>query len=474
MSGLPEFGAGLGTKLALGLAGLAFKGVTAVIGGTVDLGGNKNIDFDLELDGVSNETDVILPPVGKQMINSHGFVFGSQNNASIARPEFEDGHIMVVGGSGSGKSSCIAIPTLLSWNERVFAIDVKGELYTATKHKRPNIKWFCPLDSNTFGYDPFYTLRTARNQTQEAQSIAHALIPLPPNTKEPFWIQSAQNLLTGAILHFFNLGCTFIETVSNLLLTPVDRVVEEISSSPSKQASYFVSGFIDMKLETLSSILNEVKNNIHMFVTDDDVRNSFSKSSNITPEDLEKGYDVYIIVPEHLLEQWKNLLALIVSQFIKHFEQRANMASKPILFLLDEFPRLGEIEPIVSGLATLRSKKITISIILQSLAQLDDIYGRDKRKVIADNCLYKAVLNANDVETQEYFSKAVGTYDKSKVSTTQQYKRFTNFKAGSSISTSTEEKAIIKPHEFATLNKIVLLTPYGAFKVDKKPYFNSY
>ena len=83
------------------------------------------------------------------------------------------------------------------------------------------------------------------------------------------------------------------------------------------------------------------------------------------------------------------------------------------------------------------------------------------------------MLNANDVETQEYFSKAVGTYDKFKTSTTQNYKRFTHFKAGSSTSTTTEEKAIIKPHEFATLRKIVLLTPFGAFKVDKKPYYKS-
>jgi hypothetical protein len=54
---------------------------------------------------------------------------------------------------------------------------------------------------------------------------------------------------------------------------------------------------------------------------------------------------------------------------------------------------------------------------------------------------------------------------------TQQYERFTKFKAGASVSTTHEEKPIIYPHEFATLDKIVLLTPYGAFKVDKKPYY---
>ena len=39
---------------------------------------------------------------------------------------------MIVGGAGSGKTAAVAIPTLMSWKERVFAIDIKGELYAKT------------------------------------------------------------------------------------------------------------------------------------------------------------------------------------------------------------------------------------------------------------------------------------------------------------------------------------------------------
>ena len=58
-----------------------------------------------------------------------GVVFGKQEKAYIAKPEELDGHVLVVGGVGSGKSSCVAIPTLKAWNQRIFAIDIKGELY---------------------------------------------------------------------------------------------------------------------------------------------------------------------------------------------------------------------------------------------------------------------------------------------------------------------------------------------------------
>jgi len=411
-----------------------------------------------------------MQSISTKLINNNpsGFILGD----GVSKDETEDGHIMVVGGVGSGKSSCIAIPTLLFWSKRVFAIDIKGELYAKTKHslRRGLSKVFNPLDPNTIGYDPFYLLKNATNQVQEAQAIALALIPLPPNISEPFWIQGAQSLFVGAILHFFSKGYSFIETITAILDTKTSELIEEIYTSETENVGRFVSGFLDMKDTTLSSIFSVLSNHIIIFATDKNVINGLTKKINISPDMLEY-YDIYICIPEYLIKQWRNLLTLIVSQFLTHFEKRPDMQSRPILFLLDEFARLGKIEGIVDGLATLRSKKITIAIVLQSLAQLDLHYGRESRQVIADTCQYKAVLNVTDVESQEYFSKAVGTYDKIRIIKSQQYAPITKIKSGSSTTTMTEEKPLIKPHEFATLEQIVLLTPYGAFKAGKKPYY---
>lgn len=82
------------------------------------------------------------PTLPIESLEPHGVVFGRKDNYYIVKPEDLDGHVLVVGGVGSGKSSCIAIPTLRGWNESVFAIDIKGELYEKTKDYRPNIKVF--------------------------------------------------------------------------------------------------------------------------------------------------------------------------------------------------------------------------------------------------------------------------------------------------------------------------------------------
>ena len=403
-----------------------------------------------------------------------GVVFGAQEDKYIVKPETEDGHIMVVGGVGSGKSSCIAIPTLKNWNHRIFAIDIKGELYEKTRRNRPNIKVFNPLDSYSYGYDPYYCLSKSNNKAQEAKGIAQAIIPLPPDTKDPFWIESAQSIFTGAILHFFNEGYSFLETIQLIQSIPQNELISLIFESDTSEAKYYVTSFLNASEKTLSGIMSEISQKIIPFATDKNLISCFSKSNNITPNDLAYGSDIYIQIPEYLLRQWKGLLTLIVNQFLSYFEQRNEYKPTPILFMLDEFPRLGKIGAMLDGLATLRSKRITICLILQSLAQLDLIYGTNERKVIADTCAYKAILSATDVETQEYFSRLVGTYDDQVTSRGANSSAFIGFPTGRTSTTYEQEKRIIKPEEFATLHDIVLLTPFGNCRVEKKPYYKEW
>jgi len=149
--------------------------------------------------------------------------------------------------------------------------------------------------------------------------------------------------------------------------------------------------------------------------------------------------------------------------------------NRPILMLLDEFPMLGKIPEIVTdALPILRSKKVTVCLIVQSLAQLELIYGRAARKVIADTCAFKAVLGATDPETQKYFSQLVGTYEKLKKQYTQSYNTFDTH-SGSSIQSSAEDgRPVIKPEEFGTLQKDLILLyplPFNFCRVEKRPHY---
>lgn len=409
--------------------------------------------------------------------NMQGVVFGKQNGKYAVMPETTDGHILAIGGAGSGKTSSIAIPTLMSWKDRVFAIDIKGELYQKTGKAREieNIKVFNPTDFNAYGYDPFYMLRNTDDLSSEAKQIAMSICPLPPETKDPFWIKSAQNLLTGLILYFYGLGYNFSETMLEIKSKPIRTNIDVIMTDDRKEVATVkahISEFDGMDAKTLSGVFAEVSNHITVFATNSDLQRALSGAGDcITPADLENGKDIYCCIPEHKLDEWKDLLGMMCNQFLKSFERRAEGNEKPILFLIDEFARLGKIETISNGLATLRSKKIHIALFVQSKSQLNALYGKDVAEVIADNCSYKAILKAGEPNTQEWCSKLVGTYDKKKVSS--------NYNAdimglgkGQGTSTGTEEKRIIKPEEFAYLQDVVCVFPNGYKRLQKASYFN--
>jgi type IV secretion system protein VirD4 len=385
-----------------------------------------------------------------------GFYFGYDSRSPYGKSIGREGHILVIGGSGSGKTAYIAIPTLrYFWDAPFLAIDIKGELL---KKSGRGGYVFNPLNEDSYGYDPFFLVRSSPNPNAEIEHIAYILAPENPNTNDPFWIENTRGILAGYLLFAYNHGAGFIEALQVLLNKPFSGILQKLLHDP--EARQYVIQASDMAEKTLSGILAQIYNRVRPLVTDKDIRTALSKSKVITPDLLETE-SIYIQIPEYRLDQWRDVITLIMQQFMNAFERRSEETARPALFLLDEFPRLGKMESITHALATLRSKKITICLIVQSTAQLDSIYGHDRRKVIMDNCPYKVILSATDPETQRQFSDLVGTH---------QEKQYSYSMSGTT--TSFVDKPVKRPEEFAHLKKTaVVITPDGSGQVTKRGYW---
>lgn len=420
-----------------------------------------------------------------------GVVFGSKTingvDYRVGKSADIEGHIALFGGTASGKSSCVVIPTLTNtWNSRFFAIDIKGELKREYDkwHEKRGTKVFT-LKPNEVGitFDPFDLIRKNGEDdlVSNVRSLVFALIPLPINVHDPVWIQTAQSFLTAAIIYYFQIGASFIDSMNNIMTMPPVTLIEEIGESNNKLAKIFINNFIDNpklhESQFLMSVCQELTNRLSIFASDPQVIKAFTPcSDSLKWEDLE-SHNIFLSVPEERLEQYSGVITLILTQIIRYLEKRPEMHSPEgantdkILLMLDEFPRLGKLDVIANAFSTLRSKKVDIMIICQSLAQLDFIYGKEFRRIILDNCSYKVILNATDPESQEYFSKLVGTlgipnhaFSKS---TDPNYKVI-----GYNYQISEVQEPIILPHDFATLTDVVLITPTGFCRVDKLPYYN--
>jgi len=269
------------------------------------------------------------PPVNRLLASPipRGVFFGARGGQYVVKPEDMDGHVLVVGTPGSGKSSCVAIPTLRSWNGSIFAIDIKGELYINTKKYRKSIKLFDPADKfSPYRYDPYVFLNKSTNHAQQARAIAHAILPLPHDAREPFWIEIAQHLLTGAILHFHYEKKTFIETLKKIQSRNSKDLIKMVAESPNPTAQYFATTLVNADNKLISGISAEISKAILTLITDEDIVCALTPEEGkevISPADLEDGNDIYIKIPIDLIDQWRPLLTLMINQFITFFKRRS-------------------------------------------------------------------------------------------------------------------------------------------------------
>ena len=113
---------------------------------------------------------------------------------------YTDGHALVIGGSGSGKSSAILIPTLLSVSHiGLFCIDIKGELWSKTRRLDDDRVVIVDFqDRNLFGWDALAALN--RKASPSDQDIR---IPISAKDGQEFWKQSARSLLIGELVGLY-------------------------------------------------------------------------------------------------------------------------------------------------------------------------------------------------------------------------------------------------------------------------------
>ena len=421
-----------------------------------------------------------------------GFFIGVKNrygnNKYVGMPQGMEGNILVIGGNGSGKSFGIAMPTLRTWQGAVCVTDIKGELseYYVYLYKqglvtRPYIIFNPFQDGIT--YDPFYWVAKdkAENLVSNIWEITIAIVPNTHAGIDPFWAETEQGILASALLYYFTIGVSFIEAIIMILDSSIESLCTTILSSENEIAKKFLGKFSEADPKLLASIDRGLRNKLMLFATDSYISNALSGeregASCFTWDDLD-NYNIFLCIPENRIEQWSGAVNLMYTQLIRYLERRPDKYSSDgsdnvqTLLLLDEFARFGKLEIITNAMSTLRSKNVNICLMLQSMAQLDMIYGEHARRVIFDNCQFKAILRATDAETQKYLSDLIGTKKTSQRSLSENYDEFGD-SVGYGKQLSQTRELMIYPHELATLEDVPLLSPYGFCRAEKLQPHNS-
>ncbi|APB87271.1 type IV secretory system conjugative DNA transfer family protein [Lactiplantibacillus plantarum] len=325
-------------------------------------------------------------------------VLGKKQHRLVAKPSDFEGNVAVFGGAGTGKTAGNLIPTLLTFQGNALVVDIKPELLKRTGHLHPNkevLNFINPKQS----YDPLATLQTYTDVTD----LAKTLIPISSDIKEPYFRESAQNILASACWEFKGQK-SFSEIAEFLTATPADAIIKQLSASSKSETRILINAVAGIKTEQLASVMNELRNTLVIFATDPVLKQLAGHSANsIQPQDIETNW-IYLVLPESKLKVYQPYLALIVAQFTRYLTQRPEKSQPNLLLALDEFPRLGYLPAFADAISTFAfSRNVSVMILLQSLAQLDQLYQETGRKIIMDNMHYVVVHNALDHTSQQYF-----------------------------------------------------------------------
>ena len=396
-------------------------------------------------------------------------------------------NVLVVGGSGSGKSASYSIPNAYQlWGAYVFT-DPKGELYDRTAgylrqngYKIKVLNLVHPQYSD--GYNPLMHI----SSEIDVDIIANTIVKgqkTDGGGSDPFWDDSAEMLLKALIYYLIatrpeeeqNLAsCAELVRAANTnggsnLLT------ELMSSLPYDHPARMNYKSIEIAPEkTYSSILSTLQSKLGKF--DSKEIAELTSTDTIDFEEIGSQKTAVYVISSDTHTAYDFLLTIFFSQMIQQLydfaDNNGGALKIPTYFILDEFANIGKIPDFDKKISTSRSRKLSFSVILQNLDQLEAVYEKSYETIIG-NCDTHVFLGSNSQKTVEYFSKALGektiSHYNVSVNKDRQYKR-----TGTSNSDQIMARALMTPDELRRMdNDLCIIFEKGLrpIKANKFYYF---
>lgn len=399
-----------------------------------------------------------------------GVLFGKKKGKIVYSPANEEGHIAVFGGSGSGKTSAVLLPTLKSWAGTSFVIDISGDICKNVENDNKLV--YEPANAHTTPYNVFGAvdiLKTESERTQALEELAYLLMPENPQTAEAalFFLNEGRKILTAALIAFYSKGMDFIPICEKIVTSSWKDLFIAIDEIGNAKASAYLTSFQGNNEKTTAGCKQAVDTPLKLFALNDIVKQTLRRPRKDevanSPECLEEQ-SIFVIIEDSKLELYAPLLHIITAQTLTYFSERDSEAENTILLALDEFASLGKLE-ITSALRKLRKKHVRIMMLTQSLADLHLIYSEKETTAMMENFSYKVVLSANDTDTQLYFAKLIGYTTVQQTSISKSGKHVTN-------TVNNVKDFAIEPAELAHLKEnLVLLHPDGYDKLKKNFWY---
>lgn len=327
----------------------------------------------------------------------------------ITEPQ-ECRHILLLGGSGSGKTSVLwpVINQAVTRGDRCLIFSFKGDFQQKATFP---FSLLAPWDSRSVRWQLGKDIRTRLH----AESLAKTLIPTPE--KDPIWAQGAQGLLTAIISEVQskygeNWGFFRLAQACSVALSSYDSLVQTVMNESPLARSFLMGKDSKTTASYLAQMASNLNDVVNLGVADFSnkgkpwcVRNWLAGK---TPNAAILGY------MSESEELSRAFCSSIIEQTVKQILAfpDADPDQRRIWLFLDEVPQAGKIPSITSALEAARSKGCRVVLGMQGVAQLEEHgYSKNTLRIWAGQSGIKIIANLSDPDDQKWASNLLGERD---------------------------------------------------------------
>jgi len=351
---------------------------------------------------------------------------------------------LVCGGSGAGKTRFYCKPNAMQANTSFVILDPKGEILRDVggllEAKGYRIKVLDLINmEKSHCYNPFVYLQSDNDVQRLVTNLFKATTPKGSQSNDPFWDTAASMLLMALVFYLYYeapeeeqnfsmvmemLRAASIEDADEYIPAPLDRLFDELEvRDPEHIALKYYRAYHSGASKTLKSIQVTLASRLEKFNLD-----SLAMLTNMDELELsrlgEEKTALFALIPDNDTS-FSFLVSILYTQVFQQLFYQADHVHGgslpvPVHFLMDEFANVALPDDFDKILSVMRSRNVSVSIILQNLAQLKKLFEKEWESIVG-NCDEFLYLGGNEQGSHKYISELLGketidtnTYGKSR------------------------------------------------------------
>lgn len=338
---------------------------------------------------------------------------------------------LVCGGSGAGKTRFYCKPNLMQCNSSFVILDPKGEIVRDVgkllEAKGYEIKVLDLISmEKSHCYNPFVYLRSDNDIQRLVTNLFKSTTPKGSQSNDPFWDTAASMLLLALVfyLHYEApedeqnfamimemLRAGAIEDEEEPRPSPLDNLFSELEyENPDHIALKYYHSYHSGSAKTLKSIQITLAARLEKFNLESLA--SLTSTDELGLETLgEKKTALFALIPDNDTS-FNFLVSILYTQLFQQLFYSADHIHGgslpiPVHFLMDEFANVSLPDDFDKILSVMRSRSVSVSIILQNLAQLKALFEKQWESIVG-NCDEFLYLGGNEQSTHKYVSELLG------------------------------------------------------------------